>query len=451
MRFSLLHTIASLLYFSVFAGVYGTAPLTFAAAAPPIQHSEYSGSLIQPGKGDGEILRRFEVQLFSSDGSHFFHVADDVRQGCPWPDSFGVTGTAVSPEKVQPHLIYPYDGNTYFIVLPPLLISFPENTEPGSTWNQAGWQMTTLARKNLNGTEVWEVEAREPRGRRQTILADAVSGILVRAESDVFMGQGDQFLLTLERSATSVLADAISQTVKDLQSELLKLQGELNRRADAQLAELSERQVNDTVATLETLTKLATGTPLERLVRQIRSDSEQQKKRLETVAGQASSVMNSAAPAFSLNLVSGGTLKSESLQGKTIVLHFWDYRDAPLSEPYGQTGYLEFLFNQRKSRNVQVIGVSTNQDLQNPENQNRGRRAARKLSEFMNLSYPIGYDDGALLKSLGDPRDSRGQLPLWLVINPEGKVIHYHAGFYEIDVTKGLSELDTAILKAIGK
>jgi len=451
MRFSLLQTTAALLCFSVFAGAHGTASLDSAAAADPIQHSEYSGSLIQPGKGDGEILRRFEVQLFSGSGSHFFHVSDDIRQGCPWPDSFGITGTAVSQEKVQPHLIYPYDGNTYFIVLPPLVISFPDTTEPGSAWNQAGWQMTASEKKTMDGTEVWEVEAREPRGRRQTILADAVSGILVRAESDVFMGQGDQFLLTLERSATSVLAEAVIQPVKDLQSELLKLQGQLNRRADAQLAELSERQVNDTVASLEALTKLAADTPMERLVRQIRTDSEQQKKRLETVAGRASSLMNSAAPEFSLTLVSGGQLKSESLQGKTVVLHFWDYRDAPLSEPYGQTGYLEFLSNQRKSGNVQIIGVTTNQDLQNPENQNRGRRAARKLSEFMNLSYPIGYDDGTLLKSFGDPRDSRGQLPLWIVINPQGKVTHYHAGFYEIDVTKGLSELDAAILKASSK
>ncbi|TWW09775.1 hypothetical protein E3A20_10930, partial [Planctomyces bekefii] len=37
----------------------------------------------------------------------------------------------------------------------------------------------------------------------------------------------------------------------------------------------------------------------------------------------------------------------DSLKGKTVILHFWDYKDSPLSEPYGQTGYLEFLNNRR--------------------------------------------------------------------------------------------------------
>ncbi len=450
MRTSLLHSIVGLLYSGILAGLCVSAGSTSAAAADPVQHFEYSGSLIQPGRGDGEILRRFEVQLFSASGTHFFHVADDIRQGCPWPDSFGVTGPTLPQDLVQPHLIYPYDGNTYFIVLPPLLVSLPENTEPGATWSHAGWQMTAQAKKSVNGTEAWEIEAREPRGRRQTLLAEATSGTLLRAEADVFMGQGDQFQLTLERATSALLPDDQSQALQKLQTALLKLQSQLKRRPDAQLAELSDRQVKDAVAALDPITALSAGTPLERLTRQMQTDVEQQKKRLEMVAGRASSIINSAAPQFSLTLVAGGNLKSDSLKGKTVVLHFWDYKDAPLAEPYGQTGYLEFLFNQRKPQDLQVIGISTNQDLTNPENQNRGRRAARKLSEFMNLSYPIGHDDGSLLKALGDPRDSRGQLPLWIVISPDGKVTHYHAGFYEIDVTKGLSELDAAIREANG-
>ena len=128
-----------------------------------------------------------------------------------------------------------------------------------------------------------------------------------------------------------------------------------------------------------------------------------------------------------------------------MVLHFWDYRDAPLSEPYGQTGYLEFLFNQKKTMNVLVVGVSTNPDLQVAENVARGRRSARKLSEFMNLSYPIGHDDGSLLEAFGDPRDSKGQLPLWIVLSPDGNVAHYHAGFYEVDAAQGLKELEAVL------
>ena len=416
--------------------------------AAPSLHTEFAGSLIQPGKGEGEILRRFEVQLFHLPQARFFHVSDDVRQGCPWPDAFGTTSTNPSQDSVVPHLIYPWDGSRYFLALPPLLLALPENPEPNAAWSQQGWQMTLTQQKNISGTAAWEIEAREPRGRRQTLTADATSGLLLRAEMDVFMGQGDQFLLTLARSASKPLDESQQNSLAATTRELLTLQSQLKRRPDAQLAELSPRQIRDTLDALPQLTKLSTNTPLEKLTRQIQADTQQQQQRLENASSRSQALMNSQAPDFTLKLVSGDTLDSQSLKGRTVVLHFWDYRDAPLSEPYGQTGYLEFLFNRRRQQNLQVVGISTNADLQSTENLNRGRRSARKIAEFMNLTYPIGYDDGTLLKTLGDPRDQRGQLPLWVVISPEGRVLHYYAGFYEIDASQGLKELE-AVLSAI--
>jgi peroxiredoxin len=412
-------------------------------------HTEFVGSLIQPGKGEGEILRRFEVQLFNLPPAPFFHVSDDVRQGCPWPDAFGTTSPNPSPDSVVPHLIYPWDGSRYFLALPPLLLALPENPEPGAAWSQQGWQMTLVQQKNVSGTPAWEIEAREPRGRRQSLTAEAASGLLLRAEMDVFMGQGDQFLLTLARSASKSLDETLQNSLTSATRELLALQTRLKRRPDAQLAELSPRQIRDTLDALPQLSKLAAGTPLEKLARQIQSDSQQQQQRLENASSRSQALMNSPAPEFTLNLVSGNTLTSQSLKGQTVVLHFWDYRDAPLAEPYGQTGYLEFLYNRRRQQqNLQVVGISTNADLQSTENLNRGRRAARKIAEFMNLTYPIAYDDGSLLKTLGDPREQRGQLPLWIVISPDGRILHYYAGFYEIDASQGLKELE-AVLSAI--
>jgi len=439
---ALLQVPAFLMLFCLTAGLASALP-----PADPSLHTEFSGALVQPGQGEGEILRRFEVQLFSLPAGLFFHVSDDIRQGCPWPDCFGITAANPSPDTVQPHLIYPFDGTRYFLPLPPLVLALPEKPEPGAAWSQQGWQMTVLQQKNVSGVAAWEVEAREPRGRRQTLTVDASTGFLLRAEMDVFMGQGDQFVLTLARSASRPLPEGQQAGVEGASRELLALQSRLKRRPDAQLAELSARQVRDSLDALPQLTKLAAGTPLERLVRQIQADADQQQQRLDSAANRSQALMNSQIPDFSLSLVSGQTLTAASLKGRTTVLHFWDYRDAPLAEPYGQTGYLEFLFNRRRQDNLQVVGISTNADLQNPENQGRGRRAARKIAEFMNLTYPIGYDDGSLLKALGDPRDQRGQLPLWVVISPEGRVLHYHAGFYEIDAAQGLRELETVLSK----
>ncbi|MCP4505273.1 MAG: TlpA family protein disulfide reductase, partial [Fuerstiella sp.] len=140
---------------------------------------------------------------------------------------------------------------------------------------------------------------------------------------------------------------------------------------------------------------------------------------------------------------------SKSLRGRIVVLHFWKYAEKPLSEPYGQVGYLEFLYNKYKQMNVDVIGVAMNRALLQSETARAGQRTARKLAEFMNLSYAIGYDDGSLLRELGDPRDSAGQLPLWVVLSPEGKIIHYHSGFYEVDRQQGLKQLNEVLTRRI--
>ena len=419
------------------------------SAADSVQHSMFAGSLIQPGDDEGDILRRFEVQLLTTNQTYFFHVIDDARHGCPWSDSFGRTGPAVGTDTVQPHLVYDYDGHAYLIGLPPFVVALPADIEPDATWEQAGWQMTAIEQRSVSGVPAWIVEARERRGRQQTLTVDATTGMTLRAEADVFMGQGDQFKLTLARSSDKPLDQAASDKVPELQNELLALQTALKRRPDAYLSELSARQIADVVAASDRLTTLASGTPLEMLVRQMKTDVEQQQKRLESTSSLASKLMHTDAPQFVLSLMDGGKLESESLKGKTVILHFWDYRDAPLSEPYGQTGYLEFLFNQKKKMNVIVVGVSTNPDLQSKENLNRGRRSVRKLSEFMNLSYPVGHDDGALLKTFGDPRETRGQLPLWIVLNADGKVAHYHAGFYEVDAAQGLKDLEAVLAELI--
>lgn len=433
----------------IVAGLICPAWTAIASAADSVQHSMFAGSLIQPGDDEGDILRRFEVQLLTTNQTCFFHVIDDARHGCPWSDSFGRTGPAVGTDTVQPHLVYDYDGHAYLIGLPPLIVTLPADLEPDATWEQAGWQMTAIEQRSVNDVPAWIVEARERRGRQQTLIVDTASGITLRAEADVFMGQGDQFKLTLARSSVKPLDPDASGKFAELQNELLALQAALKRRPDAHLSELSARQIADVVAVTDRLTTLATGTPLEMLVRQMKSDVERQQKRLESTASFATKLMHTDAPQFVLSLMDGGKLESESLKGKTVILHFWDYRDAPLSEPYGQTGYLEFLFNQKKKMNVTVVGVSTNPDLQTKENLNRGRRSVRKLSEFMNLSYPVGHDDGTLLKAFGDPRDTRSQLPLWVVLNADGKVAHYHAGFYEVDAAQGLKDLEVVLAELI--
>ena len=67
----------------------------------------------------------------------------------------------------------------------------------------------------------------------------------------------------------------------------------------------------------------------------------------------------------------------------------------------------------------------------------------------MNLSYPILLDEGSVLKSIGDPRTAGAELPLYVVVGRDGKVLHYHSGLYEVDRDRGLKELSEVVKQAL--
>ena len=114
-------------------------------------------------------------------------------------------------------------------------------------------------------------------------------------------------------------------------------------------------------------------------------------------------------------------------------------------------GYLDFLYHRRRKLGVEIIGVAVNQSLSDPATAGRGRSSARKLREFMNLSFPVAVDDGSVLKAFGDPREFGAKLPLFVVLDHDGRIVHYHVGFYRIDPDKGLQELDGVLVELIRK
>ena len=59
------------------------------------------------------------------------------------------------------------------------------------------------------------------------------------------------------------------------------------------------------------------------------------------------------------------------------------------------------------------------------------------------------FDGGKLVKQFGDPRLVGATLPLFAVIGPDGKILHHHVGFYEVDRQQGLKELDQVIGQAL--
>jgi len=128
------------------------------------------------------------------------------------------------------------------------------------------------------------------------------------------------------------------------------------------------------------------------------------------------------------------------------VLHFWTYSDTPLKQPYGQVGYLDFLYGKRKAEGVKIFGVAVDAQFGEPAKRDAATRSVRRLVNFMNLTYPVLLDNEDLLKAFGDPRRLGAELPLFVVIGADGKIVHYKAGHYEVDRLEGLKELNEVVV-----
>ena len=215
------------------------------------------------------------------------------------------------------------------------------------------------------------------------------------------------------------------------------------------MVELTLDQLKSIQKELPRIQKEAEETAWSRFVASIARDLLQQQKRLDGVAGLQKKLVGQEAPKWNLKLVDGTTFSSSDAKDKVVVLHFWQYRGEPLSEPYGQIGYLDFLNSKRKKLGVRVVGVNVDERFAGTENRGAATRSMKKLLEFMNVGYEMAIDDESTLAEFGDPRVSGASLPLWIVIGHDGKVVHYHSGFYDIKPDEGLKQLDDAVVEAI--
>lgn len=238
---------------------------------------------------------------------------------------------------------------------------------------------------------------------------------------------------------------------QDCLNLLVELQSRLGRTGDQKNLELKNDQLESLQKDFPRIDKESEGTMWGRLVASIGRDLKQQQKRSQGIAGLQKKRIGEQAPAWKLNLTTGETISGEDLSGKVVVLHFWQYRGEPLNEPYGQIGYLDFLHNSRSKLGVKVIGVNIDERFANRDQSAVATRSMKKLLEFMNIGYEMAMDDGSILAELGDPRDVGAPLPLWVVIGHDGKVRHFHSGFYEIKPDEGLRQLDDAVVDALRK
>lgn len=418
----------------------------------------YTGTLGKSARAADETpVKRFNlfclVSREADGGRKLAYVLNERGGGAwSWPERYASIALDAHFKQVSagtPRLLYEYEGNPLIIPLPLPVPDYTELLKAGAKWTNGKEAWEVGRTQKVQDRNCWPVEVSTNFGRKRTLAIDADSPVVVTLEERVFVGQGDEHVLKMQLESLKPLdADQLALATPALPA-LLKLQSDMQRGENETRPELTDAQIKLAAEALPGLQKESADTPFSPLISAINKDIKGQLQRTDEVSRLSEKFVGKPAPKFSLTLIDNTEVAADSLKDKITVLHFWEYQAEPLVEPYGQVGYLEFLFNKRRKLGVQVYGIAVDARLAERQSAPAALKSIHKLKSFMNLDYGIAIDDGKLLAKFGDPTKYGAKLPLWVVIGPDGKVVHFHSGFYKINPDEGLRELDDLLVKMI--
>lgn len=104
---------------------------------------------------------------------------------------------------------------------------------------------------------------------------------------------------------------------------------------------------------------------------------------------QPSNVEKGETPDFELALLGGGSISSDDLRGKPLVLNFWASWCIPCRE---EMPAFERMWRRYRDSGIQIVGV----------NYQDSEQGAREFVDEIGVTYPIALDpDGSLARELG--------------------------------------------------
>ncbi|HUG71093.1 MAG TPA: TlpA disulfide reductase family protein [Pirellulaceae bacterium] len=423
----------------------------------------FQGSFVAEKGLAAETEKRFKLSLLVADlrptgASVYWALEEQGRGGWSWIHRFGHYQiqigssdgqTGRSEVEGQPTLLYERaEGTNEIQLMSPLFFRDPPLAE-GAQWKADRFDHAVTGTGKLGDTSAWNVEVSNGYGLKRSMLIDQSNPLILSLKENVFIGQGEKHELRYELvSATKLDAAQAESSVAAfdglvaLRNRLGIVPGTRDTKWNAERLVMLREQLPSVV------TKITDG-PLTGIARDAERDAKDQRDRAGAVELMRGKLVGNASPRPELRRLNGAAFNWAQTDGKVTVLHFWEYRDTPLEEPYGQIAYLDFLFRNRPAEDVVVLGVCVNQRLQDPETQSHAILSAKKLVAFMNLSYPILADHADGVRQFGDPRVTGAKLPLFVVIGKDGKIAHYHVGTYEVNRDRGLEELDAIVKQAV--
>jgi peroxiredoxin len=433
----------------------------FVSADVPLEAGtqlNFRGGVEARGAEPGSGHKTFDLTLWitkkSDEGAEIFWLVDERGRGeFPWPARFGRLGVDKlwRTAAAGPALLYDRGDGRSAVPIPLPFLATEQPLAAGGTLREGKLELHVNKSTKVADRPVWQIGGRDPFGPKRVLWADQRGPLVLAMTEKVIMGRGDEYQLKLEWIGAEQIAGEHRTALEKVIDRLTALGGKLNLPAGVQEIDWKSEQLAVLREQLPTLAELAVATPLAKLVAAAQRDFEVQAGRSDSVAALSSKFSGRFVEDFSAKGFDADELSLAALKGQVTVLHFWEYRDEPLKEPYGQVGYLDFMYHRRKANGLQVFGVAVDGRLAEEKTRAAAERSVKKLKAFMNLSYPLILDSGGLVKQFGDPRVIGASLPLFVVIGPDQKIIHYHVGHYEVHQDQGLKELDEAVLKALDK
>ncbi len=424
------------------------------AAGQPLS-LRYAAALSETAtNGESKPVRDFEIRCLvlpqSSGYPVVLYLMDQSSEEQPWDAQFGRTefDALGQPSPGLPVQRHTHDGQHHWIGLRFGVFPGFDKLVLDADWTEGNLNYRVIGEPVVKSQPCWQLEINAPQGRRTSLTVQKSNGTISSAEHRFFVGMGEQWNLNLKLEELASAEATLVESWTKATGPLLKLKSQMQPPAGHDANRETAPQTPPSNEALDEIDKATADTPFAALAGVIRKDVTAGQQREQAIADLATKFVGRPAPPFIVIPLDGGEPISLAKPARITVLHFWEYQEKPLAEPYGQIGYLDFLAQKRQDH-VQVIGIISDKQLQDAKTAPAALRSARKLREFMNIGYPLGHETKGALAALGDPRKFDVNLPLWVVIGTDGTILHYHVGFYEVDSNRGLEELDGVIEQAL--
>lgn len=441
---------------ALFTAVIASLAVGGEVAIPEGTQLSFRGSVEARAEDADKPRKAFELTLWilraDESGAQVAWLVDERGRGeFPWTERFGRLGVDAGWRSGAdgPAVLYDRGEGRNVVAVPLPFLKSDKPLAAGDEFRDGKLEFHVDKPTKTAGQASWQISVRDPFGPKRMLWVDAQRPLLLALTERLTMGRGEEYQLRLELVASERLEGETLAALSRAFDKLLAVRAKLGTAPRTQEVAWKEDQLSQLRDQLPGVEEAAAGTPLAPLATTARRDLTLQSGRNDAVSELGNKFVGRAVEDFSAKGPDDAQLSRAELEGRVTVLHFWDYRDEPLKEPYGQVGYLDFLFHRRKAAGVQVFGVAVDGRLADEKTRGAAERSVRKLKSFMNLSYPILLDGGPLLKQFGDPRLVGASLPLFVVIGPDGKIVHYRVGHYEVHQDQGLKELDQVIGKAL--